>query len=163
MSENDIDTILAEYEGLVEKLNETKKQLMVQIQEKFSTTVVQFLNAQTKVNAIVWRQYTPYWNDGEACYFGRHGTFVVHSLSEEQMTDRDYDVYEFPEYYGSFYESDKKQFSEAGFTEKEVEQLEKLLRTLNDIPDDFYEFAFGDHVEVTITKDGVQVEEYSHD
>lgn len=44
---------------------------------------------------------------------------------------------------------------------KIIEEFESLLRT---IPDDFYEELFGDHVKVTIHKDGrIDVEEYEHD
>lgn len=38
-----------------------------------------------------------------------------------------------------------------------------LIHALNEIPEDFYLSLFGDHVKVTVTRDGVETEEFDHD
>lgn len=111
-----------------------------------------------KVAAFRWRQYTPYFNDGDPCEFGvgevefkpsptvvnvkdecrfcsvgwgRHGTFGDGSPGEHQDT---------------------------------WARCRELYRAMNSNAfDEVLLDAFGDHATVTVTRNGIEVEFYEHD
>lgn len=139
-----------------------------------------------------WTQYTPYFNDGDICEFSVHSPWVrtvddvdaddtydlevsdTHptlgfvSYVERELTPAEIEeerrrrmtVYR-PNPYVSTYTWDRVE-REAKYPEtlKRAEKLSAIQRVE-------YEWgmkaAFGDHAQVTVTRDGIQVDEYSHD
>lgn len=89
-------------------------------------------------HVLHWCQYTPYFNDGDACTFGVHDPYFDEAADEE--AESNLDVYDGGD-------------------------LPKPLRKLWDsIPEDMFESAFGDHVHVIVRSDGTYtVDEHSHD
>lgn len=101
-----------------------------------------------ELEKLRWTQYTPYFNDGDTCYFGFHG--LQYKLKEDEESGDYGDGFEYASSYG-----DSTQI------EKAVAELSSRLNKLKDA----LEIAFGDHAEVTIdiaTKE-ITVEEYEHD
>jgi hypothetical protein len=97
-----------------------------------------------------WRQYTPYFNDGDACTFSRYR--IAAKLSDT------------PEDAGDYEEGFEDRY--AARERRDAEPLKSALAAvaeLEKIDDEIYEIAFGDHVMVTATREGFEVEEYSHD
>lgn len=94
----------------------------------------EYFDNHPDVYGIKWTQYTPHFNDGDACVFGLH---TVSAFPTKKNFD-DNDDYEF-ECYG-----------------------EEPETTLNQI-EDILEVVFGDHAEVRATRDSIEVEEYEHD
>lgn len=115
-----------------------------------------------------WRQYTPYFNDGEPCTFSVHGTWVRTTVDEDADEDElemwghrslgkipghrnettgewETDPYEGP---------DEARYLRCKALEKAIEggEFENVLLD-----------AFGDHAEITVRRDGIQVEFYEHD
>lgn len=119
-----------------------------------------------------WRQYTPYFNDGDPCLFHATSTWVRTTedgddpdpydlelwgkhpslgkvdrkySSETQQWEYLWDTYEGP---------DVDRFRRVKALEKAVEggEFENVLLA-----------AFGDHAAVTVRRDGIEVEFYSHD
>lgn len=100
-------------------------------------------NNNDNLKEISWTQYTPWFNDGDTCEFSTYATSpTVNGWSENSWLD---------------YEND-----ESG--EQIPDELYKEITTiLNILDEDDYKEIFGDHVKVVITKEGYEVEEYSHD
>jgi len=122
-----------------------------------------------------WRQYTPYFNDGEPCTFSAHGTWVRTNADADADADEDElemwghrslgkvttewadvdpetrrrgvvsETYEGP---------DRARFDRCKALEKAVEggHFEHVLLD-----------AFGDHANITVRRDGIEVEFYDHD
>lgn len=119
-----------------------------------------------------WRQYTPYFNDGDPCEFSAHGLWVrttddkdadedelemwghrtlgkvTTTWVDDPTTNRrvpESETYEGP---------DRARYDRCKALEKAVEggAFEVVLLE-----------AFGDHAEVTVRRDGIEVEFYSHD
>jgi hypothetical protein len=115
-----------------------------------------------------WRQYTPYFNDGEPCTFSAHGTWVRTDADEDTDEDelemwghrslgkvsghRDEatgewvtDPYEGP---------DEPRYRRCKALEKAIEggAFEHVLLD-----------AFGDHANITVRRTGIEVEFYDHD
>lgn len=106
---------------------------------------------ESEIERISWRQYTPYFNDGDACVFRVHGLCIIPVNRPED--EQDYEDYEY-EIWGK-YREDSHSYSKEAFTE--------LTEAFDGLGEDILESIFGDHMKITVTKDGVTVEEYSHD
>lgn len=133
------------------------KALQSEAAEQVKPLLQQFLTDNPTVEAIRWRQYTPYFNDGDACVFGVHEpTFKF--VGDDEGGDYEDGFHDLPWSYESDYYADFRKLCPADLYAKckslsgEITGLEDALQAL-----------FGDHVEVTVTKDGVEVEEYEHD
>jgi hypothetical protein len=143
--------------NVIQALNEASSKRK-QIQEEAAAAVKAvlapglnlFMREHPEVKAIGWTQYTPYFNDGEPCVFNFHG---LHASMEEERGDSLYDE-GWAEIYG------KK--ADDGWTQQTWDDLVALAKALSDADEDL-EAAFGDHVQVIVTPEGVDVEEYSHD
>lgn len=107
-----------------------------------------FFDAFPDVEAVRWTQYTPYFNDGDACTFGVHDPGVQ---LKSATVDEDAD-----EYY---------RWPEAWSLRESNPALAEGLKTLRSSLDaDVCEVAFGDHVQVIAKRDGsVEASDYSHD
>lgn len=130
----------------------------------------EFLSALDKLFAVDgieevrWRQYTPHFNDGEACIFGVHEIDV--KLSERFGVEEDdgesedgwlteYDLYEYTNNY-----ADRK-FVVNG---QSTEEIKAALDAFDlDAFETVVKLNFGDHAEVTASPAGFSVEFYEHD
>jgi len=102
---------------------------------------------------IAWRQYTPYFNDGDACTFSLHGVEVIPPGDEHEWYE--HEVYSLKRRSES---TDCPPWLTPELA-KDASELESLLNH----NEDALLMAFGDHVEVIARKDGVAVDECSHD
>lgn len=115
--------------------------------------------------AVVWTQYTPYFNDGEPCEFSVGGmraalataipgTYTSGRLADNSETDEDED-------------GDGEGFPLYDVWDFRDEPYTPLLAALRVLEDDAFEDvlykAFGDHCQVIARPDGFTVREYEHD
>lgn len=132
------------------------------------------------VHSFGWAQYTPYFNDGDPCTFGMNGLWVyaVEDVKGVEDEDQLYDLlHEWKyDYEGSpaFGYSDSKYRKTTGYGRNELpnpnydprygeayEACQAIYSALSD--NDLALDLFGDHVEVTFSAEGVDVEEHDHD
>jgi len=131
-----VNSAKEQYETAVSKAADVLKQSL--------STIVSELDG---VEAIRWEQYTPYFNDGDACEFWVNEPRIKFNNTPEDAGDYedgfidDYDVK----------------------TGKEKEVFEAVYEIFKSIDDNIFLSAFDDHVQVTVTADGVEVDEYEHD
>lgn len=129
-----------------------------------------------------WRQYTPYFNDGDTCEFGIHGMWLRTVEDAERFTandedENDFDVWEYE--IGSGHPSLGREYSrwdhevtQGRRLEGEYEGPDKaryerccaLSRAIEggEFKNVLYNL-FGDHASITFRKDKIVVDEYSHD
>ena len=122
----------------------------------------EFFDKYPRAESITWRQYTPYFNDGDPCYFSVHEMTLEMNEGEEETdeeTDEEVDEDEDEDYGDGEYDS----YSLSRSDNPDLKQMGEDLGELEGIPDDVLEHVFGDHVKVTATRDGFDVTEYSHD
>jgi hypothetical protein len=123
-----------------------------------------------EIHAVRWSQYTPYFNDGDACYFGL-GEFWL-GITEEQSHNLSPDE-EFEDsleengvsYVSSFSKYDYKTGAISYLSERHKE-LENALKNVEETChslEDLLKEAFGDHVKITVTRKKIEVEDYDHD
>lgn len=160
------DQLLEEQEALRKKFQETAQQL-------FKETTKEFFDGNPAITAVVWTQYTPYFNDGDTCEFSVHepsftnapdpenvrwgeyegdeeGVFAVENPSYVMKTDREY------------YAETREAIAKAGGID--VDSCEAFSRMIqSSAMEDVMEAMFGDHVKVIATREGFDVEDYEHD
>jgi hypothetical protein len=97
------------------------------------------------LDSFGWRQYTPYFNDGDECVFG--------------VSNDEYSIIV------NQHENGEDEEQEVGATPEEFKKIREAVSDFLNIFDDTdMKDMFGDHVEVTVTRKGkTETEEYSHD
>jgi hypothetical protein len=101
-----------------------------------------------KLQSVSWRQYTPYFNDGDECVFHTH--IDTYSLNVNGCC---------PDYGDDEYEEGQE------LTKPEHDEIaDEVCDFLNQIDDEDFKHIYGDHVRVTLHRDGTsETDEYSHD
>jgi hypothetical protein len=100
-------TLQEQINALNKQMQETSKELMKEAFRDF------FEKYQTIVENVYWTQYTPHFNDGEACEFGVNDVFILLKDDEESC-----------DYEGSSV-SDKEDIAKLKKTIAEIEAWEK--------------------------------------
>lgn len=107
--------------------------------------------------AVRWEEFTPYFNDGDAC------EFTVHSARVKLVGLEDGGDYDdgFYDYFELTYYDEVKSLDG-------VHDLKSLLQNLDNALGSGHHEAvllekFGDPAQVTATKDGFEIEYYEHD
>jgi hypothetical protein len=137
--------MLEELKGLSERRAKAIEAFQEGAKKLIEPTLKNFMQEHKTVQSIRWRQYTPYFNDGEPCVFSVHELEAL-PVGRDDGEDWDY-------IYGK---------AENGYDEADWGGLVELSKTLQGMQDEL-EAVFGDHVQVIVTRDGVEVEEYEHD
>lgn len=119
-----------------------------------------------------WNQYTPYFNDGDPCMF-RVGSPWFRTVNDEIDEDDDYQDTLGVDY-GTHPTLGRFEFDYQGVhpVEKscnsEHESTLRACRALSDAMgsdafDDVLQANFGDHAQIVVRRDGIEVETYEHD
>lgn len=115
-----------------------------------------------EVDSVRWTQYTPYFNDGDACEFGVNDP-KVRLVDADARSTEDSEECEDGEYLDAW---DLGYYAEQ-HGEAKPEALMTSLRSLNSLfseSEDAMKATFGDHAQVTVGRDGqAEVEEYDHE
>lgn len=147
-------------------IQEIKKQL-AEVQEKMQKAgkaalkeaFTEFFEANPSVTALRWTQYTPYFNDGDVCEFGTGGVYMQFNNAEEGGEEGD--GFEYPSTTRWNNETQKSEPIKDKDFVKAAKAVKEFWGAV--VVDDIFETAFGDHVQVTATPKGFEVEEYEHD
>lgn len=120
----------------------------------FESEAKSIFDKYPKLERFSWTQYTPHFNDGDACEFGVRNHDIPITYDGKDFDDVSKYTFDTSESY-----CDDNAISLYGFKDAFVE-IDALLKNFEE---DDYKFMFGDHVEITVSRDGVNVEEYEHD
>lgn len=184
-------TDIAGFSALLDKKSELEKQIKAEAKEVFAAASKDvFDKHEDKVGKFQWAQYTPYFNDGEPCTFHKGELWI---FTPKDTANEDLDCYiegsdEFSPYgnkdklHKTLYRRKSDGYETAGkYIDKErLERDYEAFENPNYEPEwgdaysaitDLYKLIdddtalslFGDHVEVIVTKNGVEVEEYEHE
>lgn len=154
---------------LKEKQEEIKKMKkeMIEASNKIFTELTQSIfEEHPKVKSFGWNQYTPYFNDGDTCYFSVNTDYIY--INGEPADEADWINETKITNYGTW-NREKREYE--GRTEvpnldydpnlsKANDEIREFLRNFDG---DFFLSQFGDHAEITVTAEGVSVDEYEHD
>ena len=151
-------TLQQKFDELIEKQRALQKEFQTTAQALFKETTKEFFEQNPLVKAIVWTQYTPYFNDGDTCEF-RVGCAT--------FTNSDGADIRWGEYQGEdegvwCYSDDC--YSDDVPPEVNTQLCDSFDRMLQSSEmEDVMHAMFDDHVKVIATREGFEVEEYDHD
>jgi hypothetical protein len=168
-------TMFEQFDALITKQQELRKEFQETAQELFKETTKEFFDINPGITAVVWTQYTPYFNDGDECIFG------VNSPTFTNAPKEDLDYINYGEYDGEnesvwaadnlqyvmecdrdyWKETKEKILSGGAIDINSCQTLEKMLGSGE--MDDIMREMFGDHVKVILTRDGIEIEDYDHE
>lgn len=138
------EALKAKLEAFEEKQKELIQDQIEIIGDEFKELFARY----PKLQSFEWTQYTPYFNDGEACIFGvnRYGEYAVNDI---------------PQYEGiGAAEEDNPE----GLTDEDLDTLRtEIDKVLGLFQEEFFLEAFGDHATVRVSREGIDVGECSHD
>jgi len=144
-----------------------KDLLKVQGKKAVGTMFESFFQAHPDVIGVTWDQYTPYFNDGDACTFSVNEPAVVFKAEaggEEDEDDDDWEGYgarpdDLKEYFGHKCAAVSLDSSEKKAWEKDLGLIYERIQEFDDV----MLATFGDHVSVIASRKGFEVNEQDHD
>lgn len=159
--------MLENAENFITEYEEAKKVFTEKMQAEIKNIFKQFFNECTEIKTIRWVQYTPYFNDGEECVFRVSEPYFSNAKPEllnpwgELDSFKDESLFSEVAYYCDPTRHEHGNEYVSSETYKNCSELSKLL--CSGSMESILKNIFGDHVCVTITKDGIDVEECEHE
>ena len=157
---------IAEIEKLFDQMNAEMQALRENYQKRgqeiFKLAFKVFFDANPEVHVVGWRQYTPYFNDGDTCEFNCYAEYAFVSNA------KDYENIEWGEYSGDQEDvwvtgSDYGDTNPKMIPKSVIKNTGALRNLLSKIGEDVFLDMFGDHVQVFATREGFDVQDYLHD
>lgn len=131
---------------------------------------VRFFNENPLVTKVMWTQYTPYFNDGEPCYFGVNEPEVKVDLNKASEAMKKVFTTNYANCSDDYQYGDATAVNAYGADKSEFTQEEKDIETsFNNTIGGVFELTdvlqntFGDHVLVVATRNGFTFSNYDHD
>ena len=164
-----LDDLIAAQEALAAKFRE-------EAQELFKDVTKEFFETNPSIKAIVWTQYTPYFNDGDECLFSVQAPTFTNAEGEDIENVTSYGEYDgdnddvwaidnFSWALGKGREYHEKEAAlieaSGGVDLKSVEAFSAMLQSGE--MESVMLAMFDNHSKVVATRDGFDVEEYDHD
>ena len=161
------------FDQLITDQAELQRKFQEQAQTLFKDITKEFFAKNPGVSAIVWTQYTPYFNDGDTCEFRVNDPTFTNAPDPENIVWEEYEGEEENVWTASniayVLNSDQQWYAEAKRLIQEqggvdVESCNMMARAIcSSEMEDVMLAMFGDHSKVIATRDGFDVEEYEHD
>ena len=160
---NDKFAILREKQEGIKKLKEE----MLEASNKIFTEMTKVIfEEHPKIKSFGWNQYTPYFNDGETCTFSANVDYIY--INGTCVDDSDWVSEKIITNYGTWNREKKvyegrTEIPNLNYDSELVKSTDNIIEFLRNFDEDFFMSQFGDHAEVTVTLEGVSVDEYEHD
>lgn len=165
---------LSDIKTLKTEINKLREEAKKKVEEIFKVAALSLFVEYPNLKRISWTQYTPYFDDGDPCTFSStHNCPAIYfttTVNENKDEDEDdFDNYE-EEWYESSYFDYSKDYKtrtlKTSLTDEQINELktgQAVKEFLNNFDNEDMENLFGDGYKVIITKNKIEVEEFSHD
>lgn len=146
------------------ELNQERKQLLTQLVPEIEKRL-KALKFPSGIDSVGWTQYTPYFNDGDACTFSVRCDidyfFINDEVSDESKFSERLSKTEYKKNpLTGKYELDIN----LNYDEEVGGFANQFVDLINSFPEEVLEEAFGDHCQVTLHRGGeIKVDSYEHD
>jgi hypothetical protein len=141
-----LQNVIQEYN---DRLTHLKTEVVAQFEDSLKYIFKLIFEEYQDVERIVWVQYTPYFNDGDPCVFG-YRSLDVYPFGFSETQEAQEEGLDGTNWYGDYSPTDKYPL---------LTQMDNIFQESEDL----LLFMFGDHVQITVTRDGLTVEGYEHD
>ena len=166
-TEIDFNSLTSDINEFESQLSVLQKKYQAIIKDKLQDILKSFFDIDPECKAIVWTQYTPYFNDGEECIFGiNEPNFYSFNYSQDEDDEDDYGAYDGDllaamRSDGDIYDYSIRNRRPATPVEITRGKLSSIIQAGG--VRDILKLTFGDHAKITVTRDGITCEEYDHD
>ncbi|ANF51743.1 hypothetical protein A0O34_15060 [Chryseobacterium glaciei] len=150
-------TVLDSIKEKLAALEAQKQETLKDLQKDFPLIFKPLFEKSEKIQSVGWRQYTPYFNDGDECTFSANTDDLIINGEDSGDMEAENDFF-------------NKEIWDGGtklnpnYIESEGNIIEEFQKALSEIPEEFYKELFGDHIKVIIERSGeIKTEEYNHD
>ena len=126
---------------LVNEIDMLKQELTQKAKDGLMQCLKELFEMHPEVKKLQFTAYTPYWNDGEECTYWCNASSA--DINSNEYDDEDEDDESLPEVTNG------------------VRDI--FLDALSTLDDDTWFDIVGDHALVTITPQGIHVQEYEHE
>lgn len=164
---SDLNTLLQKHQ---DEINALQKRMVEDFNALIKASMDAFFEKYPRVRAIAWTQYTPYFNDGDACEFSVHEPAVLvytagTGVDDESQLDDLSDTSPYDGYDSWNIRSELKKEKSDPDTDWFTMEFHDDFMTLVKFTDNetLMENLFGDHATVYLTREGPVVVEYDHD
>jgi hypothetical protein len=161
-----MEEMLTEIRKKQAEIKELQKELQKKSADIFLSSFKRLFEENPKLKSFGWTQYTPYFNDGDTCYFSANTDYLY--INGEQEDEASWSQEKKVISWGT-YNRDKRAYEgrieqdNPDYIPELAEASEKVKKFLSVFDKDFYQLQFGDHVQVTVTENGIETEGYEHD
>lgn len=141
--------------ALIEKIKELKTMMQEQGETEILKMFTEFFENHPKAKAIRWRQYAPYFNDGDVCEFSVHDMYAkIVGGPEDEAGDYDDGFLDASDTKSLGLEVDETLFSD----------LREISTLASNVLEEVFQLVFGDDTMVTINRNGtIEKDDYDHD
>lgn len=154
------------------KMKELKKEEKVlgakkrEVVSELLTSLKDIIRSCEMIDSVRWNQYTPYFNDGEPCYFSVNNLEYKFSekFSAGAVSDETEDEYVYEWRLKEFFNKNKDilNYEMLDGLQKACDEMGDIHSHLMSLEDALRE-EFGDHSQITLSKTGIEVDHYEHD
>jgi hypothetical protein len=146
--------------------------------EELQPTLEAILNDETIVE-FGWKQFTPYFRDGDPCEFGINGVWFktiedAENLERWEVGEVEFDYYELDfDMHSSLgkihghWDEEQRKYVEDSYEGPDESRYRNCKALNNALMSGAFENilidAFGDHALITVRRDGIEIEFYEHD
>lgn len=163
-----------EFQTLIQKQQELRKEFQASAQKIFKGVTQEFFDKNPGITAVIWTQYCDYFNDGEPCTFAVHEPVFTNAPLDELTEVNVYGEYE-GELEGVWvadylpyvmddsrghYEAERNLIKNGPPIDLTSCEFFRSMIQSNEM-EDIMQAMFGDHVKVTATKNGFNMDDYS--
>ncbi len=143
---------------LKEKYDEVLEEVSKSAQKVIAAEVKSLLHSVPELESIVWRQYTPGFNDGDPCVFEVHSLNFVFKC-DIKLNETGYDAGEEVDIYSS--EIEISAIQKSGESKPvDGQAILDFMQSFGLISHDLLLNAFGDGHEIKVTRSGFDITEY---
>ncbi len=155
MNQTTIDSFIQEYTDFQ---NSFRQKARVKLKEVFN----QFWDENPDIKVVVWTQYAPYFNDGDACIFRINDPTFSNATDENDINDLRYGEYcgdNKDIWTAESWTIDKISKKKSGVNSESVKLLCNFLDS--DAMKNVLESMFGSDNKIVVTREGFTVTDYS--
>jgi hypothetical protein len=169
-------SIKEKFDNMIAEQKKIKEEFQSAGQAITKEAFKEFFDLNPGITAVIWTQYTPYFNDGDACEF-RVNDPTFTNASEDELENVNWGEYEGKDKsvwacegaisrvlsgHHEWHKELAEQILNAGGVDVASCDVVESMFASSEM-EDIFETLFGDHVKITATRKGFDIDEYEHD
>jgi hypothetical protein len=148
------------------KITDIKKEVLDLSSNIFEDFYKYIFEKYPTLESFGWTQYTPYFNDGDATIFSVNTDYI--SINDEYVDDAKWASEVNVINWGTWNRELKVYEGRVDEPNTNYDPIltsasNEITNFLGNFDNEFYLSKFGDHAEITVTRNGVDISDYDHD